>query len=369
MAEAQPADVFEHEAMLWKPSPDSEATFEQFVEAYDFFVKTYQDASWNPWVTDDLATELESAQTVMHQWTRAEPDFRQWTEEETRAWLEEGRLRHKAEREATEARWERDKARFDADAFAGRRALLEQESILLHLTAELDEFESGRRFPGWSERQRADEVAELRRRLSACETNVAQLREAVGDPEAVVDELGRLPHDRREDNLFWFKFDRERNVRALRTKVPELRAELKTSSDKEDRKRLRAELAREEEELAYLLAIEPLNADEMCSECGTPLTGHGWVSIGRHGAHPCPGWPGWAARVEEAREMLLAAAERAKPSQAADPASKPEPIAVVASGLPLAEVISRLTELQAQYPDAVVKRGRANRWEIWPAGT
>lgn len=67
--------------------------------------------------------------------------------------------------------------------------------------------------------------------------------------------------------------------------------------------------------------------------------------------------------------MLLAAAERAKPSQAADPASKPEPIAVVASGLPLAEVISRLTELQAQYPDAVVKRGRANRWEIWPAGT
>ena len=367
MAEAHPPDVFPHEDMLWKPMPDAETSFEQFVEAYGFFVKTHQDATWNPWVRDDLAPELESAQSVMSQWTRAEPDFRQWTEEETRAWLEEGRLRHKAERDSTEARWERDKARFDPHAFANRRALLEQESILIHLTAELDEFESGRRYPGWSEKQRADKVAELRKQISGCEEKLARLREAVGDPEAVVDQRGRLPRDRREDNLLSFKFDRQQKVRVLRTKVPGLRAELKASGDKEDRKRLRAELAREEEELAYLLAIEPLTASEMCSECRTPLTGHGWVSIGRHGAHPCPAWPGWAARLEKALEILHTAAERRTPSQAAAPATKPEPLAVVASGLPLADVIARLTEFQAQYPNAVVKRGRANRWELWPA--
>jgi hypothetical protein len=30
------------------------------------------------------------------------------------------------------------------------------------------------------------------------------------------------------------------------------------------------------------------------------------------------------------------------------------------------EVVQQLQKLQLQYPDAEVRRGRANRWELWP---
>ncbi len=42
-----------------------------------------------------------------------------------------------------------------------------------------------------------------------------------------------------------------------------------------------------------------------------------------------------------------------------------EPLAVIQSGLPIAEVLARLAEIHATYPDAEVRRGEANRWEIW----
>jgi hypothetical protein len=45
---------------------------------------------------------------------------------------------------------------------------------------------------------------------------------------------------------------------------------------------------------------------------------------------------------------------------------KPAPLAIVQSGLGIAEVVRRLQELQEQHPDAEVRRGRANRWELWP---
>lgn len=45
---------------------------------------------------------------------------------------------------------------------------------------------------------------------------------------------------------------------------------------------------------------------------------------------------------------------------------KPQPLATIQSGLPIAEIASRLQQLQAQFPDAEVRRGRANRWELWP---
>ncbi len=54
-----------------------------------------------------------------------------------------------------------------------------------------------------------------------------------------------------------------------------------------------------------------------------------------------------------------------------DEPSKPklEPLAVVPSGLPLSEIVQRLQQLQLQYPDAEVSRGRANRWELWPTSS
>jgi hypothetical protein len=48
---------------------------------------------------------------------------------------------------------------------------------------------------------------------------------------------------------------------------------------------------------------------------------------------------------------------------------KPKPIAVIPSGLPIADIMARLAEIQTDHPDAEVRRGRANRWEIWPGPT
>mgnify|MGYP001756616966 FL=1 len=48
-------------------------------------------------------------------------------------------------------------------------------------------------------------------------------------------------------------------------------------------------------------------------------------------------------------------------------APKPEPLAVIESNTPLAEVIERLSRIQVDYPDAQVRRGRRNSWEIWAA--
>jgi hypothetical protein len=62
--------------------------------------------------------------------------------------------------------------------------------------------------------------------------------------------------------------------------------------------------------------------------------------------------------------------ERAVKGDQARPSTKApaveQPLAVLPSGLPVAEVLQRLQELQQQFPEAEVRRGRANRWELWP---
>lgn len=84
-------------------------------------------------------------------------------------------------------------------------------------------------------------------------------------------------------------------------------------------------------------------------------------------SRPCPRWPMHAARMEHVSEILRAASTRVHNTQPAPP--KPQPLAALPADLPITEVIARLQELQAQHPDAVVKRGRANRWELWPPDT
>jgi hypothetical protein len=71
------------------------------------------------------------------------------------------------------------------------------------------------------------------------------------------------------------------------------------------------------------------------------------------------------ARLQRAREILETAA-RSAPTPTTSPAAKPEPLATIPSGLPIAEITQRLQELQTKFPDAEVRRGRANRWELWP---
>jgi hypothetical protein len=71
---------------------------------------------------------------------------------------------------------------------------------------------------------------------------------------------------------------------------------------------------------------------------------------------------GRAAQTRYFREMF----DSFVTGSAAPSPPKPEPLAVIASRLPMAEVLARLNEIQAKYPEAEVRRGNANRWEVWP---
>jgi hypothetical protein len=150
---------------------------------------------------------------------------------------------------------------------------------------------------------------------------------------------------------------RHNHLSQMQPSIPE-------SKDRTERSRLRSELQSAQASLETLLAVPPLAKDDMCSECTRPASHHGWVSPPYEG--PCPAWPAWAERLRQVRELLFAATEHTKVKEEPDP-PKSRPIAILPSGLPIAEVITRLSELKNEHPDAVVKRGRANKWEIWPA--
>ena len=313
---------------------------------------------------EDRAQEYEQATAVFDQWTRAEPDFRPQTAEELDAWM----AARDAEFRAGVAERDRQRAArvalYDEGRGQARLALLEQQAILRHHTAELDGLRERRRFPAMPDERRREQIAELERSVAASRAEVVRLQEAVGDAETVVDKSGWLPQDRRELALTLFSAHRCVEVRELRERVKEQQATLKGTKGRTERAPIRAALNRDRRRLEFLMAIPPLQPADMCSECVSPARWHGYVTAGGNpDAGPCPAWPRWAQRIRKVREMIAAAAKE-KPAE--PPPPKPEPLAVVASGLPIAEVIRQLTGLQANYPTARVRRGNRNRWEIWP---
>lgn len=96
-------------------------------------------------------------------------------------------------------------------------------------------------------------------------------------------------------------------------------------------------------------------------DCDAPLYQH---HVTGKEARGCPCWPMRAARVKQAWENVRLILERER--RAAPEPPRPTPLATLPGTLPVANVITRLTELKAEHPHAVVKRGRANRWELWP---
>ena len=124
--------------------------------------------------------------------------------------------------------------------------------------------------------------------------------------------------------------------------------------------------------LRFLEAIPPLDAADMCSECPTPAAWHSLTvtfhldpsdDVGDVDG-PCPAWPWWRERLDAARQQLLAIASRKESPKEEPPVAVRRPIAVIDSGLPIEEVIARLSAVQAGHPSAQVRRGRGNSWEI-----
>ncbi|WP_125130756.1 hypothetical protein [Microbacterium sp. 10M-3C3] len=354
--------IFEHEGLRWKRLPGGTSTFEEFVAAGAQWMEIFHETQWNPWRKKELQPAADRARTVRDEWTRAEPGHRMMTEEEVSAWMVEMDRERDARRAADETRWERDRAHYSEQREHARYALLEREAARAHLEGELEGLRSGAVFPGMPADVRAKRVAGLETERGRNEAEVSKLAEAVGDPEMVVDVHGRLPRDRRPLKLVGYDCDRRFRVEELQASVAEARDSLAAENDRTKKSALQASLAGMERELKALLAVPRLTADDMCADCDTPLAQH--LGSGSE-ARGCPNWPMRAARMKQAWENVRRILEHAKPAESTPP--KPEPLATLPGSLGIGEVIERLKELQEKHPDAVVKRGRANRWELWPA--
>jgi hypothetical protein len=356
------AGVIEHDGMLWKPRTGATATAEEFIAARTLFIELHHDATWNPWIRDERAVDIDRAAEVMGQRQRAEPGHRRMSIKQWEAQQARRERKREEQRAKDETRREGDKARYDEERSSARLRLIEVQSTLDHGLAELAGFRDGTKFPAMDPKRRASETEELEHKVERLRAEVDRLTPIVGDPEYVVDEHGWLPRERREQTWWSYRLDRERKVRDLKQQLPELEAALKATADGAERRDRRAKLAEATRDLEHLIAQGPFTAEEMCSECATPIAHHGWVwPPGR----PCPAWPGWAARMREVRQMLESFTKCRESEAVPPPKPKAQPLAVVPSGLPIADVVAKLTELQAQFPDAEVRRGRANRWELW----
>ena len=354
--------VLRHDGMLWKARNGATSTPEEFVGARDAFREIAADMRWNPWVREDRAGEWEQALRIMDQWQRTEPGHRQLTEAEIEERCERVDEKIRQGLDARQRRFEREKLHYDAARAGSRLRLIELRSRLARDQEELAGLGDESRFPAMPTDRRAKEIATLDDEIAAINSQIAALDAVVGDPETVIDEHGRLPRDRREITLSLYTARRTTRVRELRAQLPDLRARLDAADDKSQRAECLKLLAEVTDELEALVAIQPLTADDMCSECATPMADHGWVA--RRTAGPCPAWPGWAAKLEQLRSMMERASQSKQP--VTEPVQAPQPLAVIESGLQIADIISRLEELQEEFPDAEVRRGRANRWELWP---
>jgi hypothetical protein len=78
---------------------------------------------------------------------------------------------------------------------------------------------------------------------------------------------------------------------------------------------------------------------------------------------PCPAWPRWANQVQVLRAELRKISTR---PAAEPPAAEPKPIAVITVDGQIEDVTARLAAIQADHPGAQIRRGKRNRWEIWP---
>jgi hypothetical protein len=211
-------------------------------------------------------------------------------------------------------------------------------------------------------------LANLERDIAAKTREVDNLLAVIGDPETVADANGWLPVERREMALVLFKSERGRQVRDLRARVADAQVTLTSLKGQAERAKVREALCDDQAHLAYWEQMAPLQAADMCSECGSPAWHAPGTTYSTDGFYvtggPCPAWPRWAKGIAAFHEAMRQA-RQSPPKE--PPSSPPQPIAVLAPGVPIEAVIAQLTTIQADHPAAEVRQGRGHRWEIWPA--
>jgi hypothetical protein len=129
----------------------------------------------------------------------------------------------------------------------------------------------------------------------------------------VADERGRVPRESREAFLGEFTAQIGAEARSLSEELPALRAALQAT---------RA-------------------APQPATSCATAP----------------PGWPPWR---RSRRSPPPACAQSA-------PETAPRLLAVITTRSPVEDVVARLAQVQAEHPEARVRRGKEDSWEIWAA--
>jgi hypothetical protein len=282
------------------------------------------------------------------------------------------KVRHEREWAAKEARWARAAKRYDRERHEARLAMLEDQMSLRRVEEELAGCLDGSRFP--KHPRRDAEIAKLHSDRARWQSSIAELSAKVGDPETVVDEHGRLPAERREMNLLAFRFDREREVKALRTEIAKLDDQIKAAGKPRD-SNLTAKRHYPQMRLDVLLRIPPLKPEDMCADCTRPLMLHGW-RLSPDGQDYCIAWPRNRAHRKEAYEMFQQMVrqhddrEKREKERAVEAAKAnlpaPQPLATFGPSVAASTVMKKLAAIQEKHPGAKLK-SRANGFEVWPS--
>lgn len=258
-------------------------------------------------------------------------------------------------------------SRYDARRARARLALIEQQVGLASAVRDREEILA--RQPTPISLGDPLEVARIsaEKAISDAERWIGQLIPLVGDPETVVDEHGWLPSERRERFLSEFAASFNAELSGLHERLPALRAGLKVTQGRKERAAIREKLRKGTARLAYLQAVPPFTAPDMCSECPWPMNWHDigvtfCLTSGATLSKPCDAWPVWREQLMAGLIRVAEMMQRKKAPPAPTPV--PQPLAVIPSAS-VEETIARLTAVQAEHPGAQIRPGKQNCWEIW----
>jgi hypothetical protein len=261
-------------------------------------------------------------------------------------------------------------AGYDSRRARARLALIEQQVTLTEALATLQEETARPAVPPGIPDLREPARAAAERAAADARHWISELTPVVADPDAVADEHGRLPCERREEFLAGFAAKISTEAATLRDKPPALRVALKSTQGRRERAAVSDALRRGTARLAYLQALPAFTAADMCSECAWPMAWHSTgvtfcLETGAVLSEPCQSWPVWNAKMATGLARIAALLQQKQKAPVLEPT--PELVAVIAAGSSVEDVIAELTRVKAEHPGAVVRRGNRASWEVWSA--
>jgi len=251
--------------MTWGRKPGAPSTAEELVAAQQHIQAWLKapERHWNPWDYEEMDVVTEAAFRVRDEWSRegVDPRFTRMSEAEVDADVEtrmaEWRAEYDRKATATKARQVEAAKHYDPDREQARLQLLEDQLSLRRVEEELAGYEDGTL--GMDNVRRGKKILDLEDEKTKWRNRVADLTAEVGDPEAVVDELGQTPADRREHTLSVYSARRHVDVAKIRAQLAELDEQIAAAGKPVDSK-LSAQRAMLKMDLERYLSAPPLTA-------------------------------------------------------------------------------------------------------------